>query len=242
MRSERNNNERNNSNMEKVWDNYCSTTFGAVNKLDQEEFENTAIGYNHIYGKLLPTDKMAEILDIGSGAGHFLFYLDKKGYKNYNGIDISSDQVKFIKANITEKVEVADAFDFLNGVKEEYDVIVGNDFIEHIRKERLIEIVELINNAIKPNGMVILKTPNMSAPFASISRYIDITHEIGFTEKSLTQLLKIGGFQRVEIYPKIGDYGIKQRLLWGGMKFVYRICGRKPPEVFTPNVIGVGFK
>lgn len=145
-------------------------------------------------------------------------------------------------SNITEKVEGADAFDFLNGMKEEYDVTIGNDFVEHIRKERLIEIVNLIYAALKPNGMVILKTPNMSAPFASISRYIDITHEIGFTDKSLTQLLKIVGFQRVEISPKTKDYGIKQRLLWKGMEFIYRICGRKAPEFLTTNIIGVSFK
>lgn len=240
--SERSNGKRDNSKMERVWDKYCTTRFRAANKLDREEFENTAIGYDYVYGKLLPADKMAKILDIGCGAGHFLFYLDKKGYKNYKGIDISSDQVEFVKANITEKVEVADAFDFLEKAKEEYDVIVGNDFIEHIRKEGLIEVMDLIYVALKPNGMVILKTPNMSAPFASISRYIDITHEIGFTEESLTQLLKIAGFQRVECYPKIKKYGIKKRLLWWGMKSLYIVCGRKPPEVLATNIIGRGFK
>lgn len=235
-------NEKSNSNAKRGWDKYCHTTFNAVNKLDQEELENTAIGYDRVYGKLLPTHKAAKIIDIGCGAGHFLFYLQKKGYKNYVGIDISSDQVEFVKANITEKVKVADVFDFLKGVKEEYDVIIGNDFIEHIRKERLIEIVDLIYAALKPNGMVILKTPNMSAPFASISRYGDITHEIGFVDRSLVQLLKIANFQKVEIYPKKEDYGIKQRLLWRGLKLIYRICGREAPEVLTKNIVGVGFK
>jgi 2-polyprenyl-3-methyl-5-hydroxy-6-metoxy-1,4-benzoquinol methylase len=240
--NKQNNGERNNSGMEQIWDTYRSTTFNAVNNLNKEEFESISKYYNRIYGKLLPTDKMLKILDMGCGAGHFLYYLDKMGYKNYNGIDISLDQVEFVKTNITEKVEIADAFNYLSDMKEKYDLIVCNDLIEHIRKERLIEIVELMNGALKPNGMVILKTPNMSAPFASISRYIDITHEIGFTEESLTQLLKIGGFQRVDIYPKMGDNGIKRRLSWVGLKLIYLICGRTPPNVLAPNLIELGFK
>ena len=74
-------NEKSNSTVKRDWDNYCHTTFSAVNKLSQEEFENTAIGYDRVYGKLLPTHKAAKIIDIGCGAGHFLFYLQKRATK-----------------------------------------------------------------------------------------------------------------------------------------------------------------
>jgi 2-polyprenyl-3-methyl-5-hydroxy-6-metoxy-1,4-benzoquinol methylase len=241
--SKQSNSEKENTNRERFWDKFLSTKFSTANKLDQREFENTAKGYNHIYGKLLPTDKTAKILDIGCGAGHFLYYLDKKGYKNYKGIDISPEQVEFVKANITEKVEVADAFNFLNGVKEEYDVIVGNDIIEHILKRRLIEIMDLIYATLKPNGMCCLKTGNMSAPFALSLRYIDITHEMGFTDKSLVQLFKVANFQRVEIYPKPSERGIKQRIGAWRIKLAYRVLfGVMAPEVLGRLIIGVGFK
>ena len=243
--SERSNSERgrDNSNWEKVWDKYFSTIFSAVNKLDKEQFEKGVIGYDLDYGKLLPTDRTAKILDIGCGAGHFLYYLDKKEYKNYKGIDISSEQVEFVKANITEKVEVANAFEYLKDVKDEYDVIVGNDIIEHIPKRKSIEFIGLIYAALKPNGMCILKTGNMSAPFALSLRYGDITHETGFTDRSLAQLFKVANFQRVEIYPKPSERSIKQRIGAWRIKIAYRVLfGVRAPEVLESLMIGVGFK
>ena len=241
--SERSNSERDNSNWEKVWDKYFSTIFSAGNKLDQEEFENTAIDYGYDYGKLLPSDKTAKILDIGCGAGHLLYYLDKKGYKNYKGIDVSPEQVEFVKANITEKVELTDAFEYLKDVKDEYDVIVGNDIIEHITKRRSILFMDLIYAALKPNGMCLLKTGNMSAPFALSLRYIDITHETGFTKESLVQLFKVANFQRVEIYPKPSERRFIQRIRAWRIKLVYRVLfGVKAPDVWEGLIIGVGFK
>ena len=241
--SERSNSERDNSNWEKVWDKYFSTIFSAGNKLDQGEFENTAKDYECDYGKLLPSNKTAKILDIGCGAGHLLYYLDKKGYKNYKGIDVSPEQVEFVKANITEKVELTDAFEYLKDVKEEYDVIVGNDIIEHITKRRSILFMDLIYTALKPNGMCLLKTGNMSAPFALSLRYIDITHETGFTKESLVQLFKVANFQRVEIYPKPSERRFIQRIRAWRIKLVYRVLfGVKAPDVWEGLIIGVGFK
>jgi hypothetical protein len=54
-------------------------------------------------------------------------------------------------------------------------------------------------------------------------------------EQSLIPLLIIRGLKTMEIYPKVRDYGIKQRLLLGLKS--YRICRRKVPEVLTTDII-----
>jgi 2-polyprenyl-3-methyl-5-hydroxy-6-metoxy-1,4-benzoquinol methylase len=228
---------------DRIWVSYNKYHFSGMNKLDKKEFENATNYFDTIYSNILPSDKNAKILDIGCGAGHFIYFLEKKGYKNYIGVDISSDQIEFVKKNISKKVELADAFNFLNGVKNEYDVIIGNDFIEHIKKERILLIMDLIFQALKPEGTVILKTPNMAAPFASISRYTDLTHEIGFTEKSLSQLLNVSGLKNVKIYPSAKN-GIRQFLFVKFMKVIFFICGRvrRNSNIFTTNLIATGTK
>ena len=45
--------------------------------------------------------------------GHFLYFLKKMGYSNFIGIDISSQQVDFVREYITNNVILADGFDFL---------------------------------------------------------------------------------------------------------------------------------
>lgn len=43
------------------------------NKSTYEELERTAKWYNNLYSKILPKNKMANILELGCDAGHFVF-------------------------------------------------------------------------------------------------------------------------------------------------------------------------
>jgi hypothetical protein len=45
----------------------------------------------------------------------------------------------------------------------------------------------------------------MRNPFNLATRHIDFTHEVGFTENSLHQVLTVAGFSNVKIEPKIQD-------------------------------------
>src|SRR5437016_493267 len=49
---------------------------------------------NHYYGRHLPTDKNARILDIGCGDGNSVYWLQQSGYKNAGGIDLSAEQIE----------------------------------------------------------------------------------------------------------------------------------------------------
>ena len=87
--------------------------FGSSNELSPEEFERVAMDYEAQYGQFLPPSRDAVILDAGSGAGHFLYFLKKKGYVNFTGVDISPQQVEFCRKYISGNVVLADIFDYL---------------------------------------------------------------------------------------------------------------------------------
>ena len=160
--------------MKEVYSRYYEH-FVRFNSPTEESFRSVAKSYAAWYKRFLPPNKDARILDVGCGMGHFLYFLRSQSYSNFFGIDISEQQVDFVKKNISENAVVADAFDFL---KEDglFDVIAVNDVIEHIPKERLLEFLHLVFNSLENEGVVFIKTDNMSNPFGLRGRYMDITH------------------------------------------------------------------
>ena len=184
---------------EQDFKDYFDSIYGRSNILSPEEYEKTSHLYHFYYGNFLPKDINAPILDIGCGAGHFLFYLKKIGYKNFTGIDLSPDNIEHCKVNIAPNVQLADAFAYLVKKKSMYCVISANDVIEHIPKERVIKLLRLMYRALRPGGILLLRIPNMSNPFSIQMRYRDFTHECGFTEKSIYQVLHLAGFRDIQI-------------------------------------------
>lgn len=190
-----------------ISDNY-SGYFTKFNDINPKKYQISASSYETNYGKLLPKDRNAKILDVGCGMGHFLYYLKNKGYKNFSGIDMGEKQVDFCKKHFTKNVEAANALDYLKYKENEYDVIVMNDVIEHIVKEEVVNLLELVKKSLTKDGIILIKTINMSNPFGLSSRYRDFTHEIGYTELSLFQILDAVGFKQIllfqEMYASIG--------------------------------------
>lgn len=227
--------------MKEAYKDYFDS-FSRVNKLTREEYESISKSYARNYDEFLPKDKEASILDVGCGTGHFLYYLSKKGYSNYLGIDVSKSQIKFCKKYITKKVIVKDAFEFLKDNKREFDVIVMNDFLEHIPKEKSFLLLELARKTLGANGRIIIKVPNMGNPLGLRLRYIDVTHEVGFTEESLFTVLKLAHFKNIRILSTRGKYKFIRIIRDLILKFIFFVYGYHPPRNLGKNLIAVAEK
>ena len=192
----------------------------------------------------------SSVLDLGCGNGQFLRFLKEQGYKNYYGIDVSKQQIDFCKEKVTDKVEVADIFGFLRDKKNAFDLVVMNDVLEHIPKEKLFELLGLIHNSLRNNGMFAAKVPNMSNPFGLINRYMDITHEIGFTEFSMIECLGMSGFGDIKVkgvsYPvisvKTAVAKVFEVIVHFIIKILLRIQGCIWPKFLHTEIIGIGIK
>jgi 2-polyprenyl-3-methyl-5-hydroxy-6-metoxy-1,4-benzoquinol methylase len=230
---------------------YISTHFGKIHS-DSQEF---AVHYRYFrknYSIHLPSDRNAKILDLGCGMGHFLNFLEQEGYKNYIGIDISDENITFCRKR-NFNVALADISEFLTKTNETYDAVVMNDIIEHFEKSEIIIILEAIFKVLHSNGSLIIKTPNAANPImAPSSRYYDFTHELIFTEESMSQVLRIAGFSQICIYPQdlyIFYYNPLNYLakafnflMNGIFRILFRFYGRKTTKIFTKNLIAVAIK
>lgn len=179
-------------------------------RLDPKSFASAARKYRWNYRRFFrAVPKDAAILDVGCGVGQFLFYLNRAGFQNVLGIDISADIVQRAKAQqpALDFRHVPNSEVFLRDHTTCFDVIVLNDVLEHLEREALLPMGHALFGALKPGGRLIVKTINAAYPLGNAGRYQDLTHRTSFHEKSLVQLMRHCGFAQTECFQEeIGIY------------------------------------
>jgi len=201
-------------------DRYQQVAYGERNRLDGV-FAGMMVIYERMYGRFMPEDKNARIVDIACGAGQFVRYCLNKGYVNTIGVDLSTDQVRYCQTHVAGHVMLKDGLEFLAENPENLDLVVANDFIEHLNTSDGIKFCGLVKDALKPGGRIILKTANMAAFGGIVMRYNTLDHETGYTEVSLRSLLGIHEYQDIEIIP-YGTRTITQKIGMACVNFVIK--------------------
>lgn len=213
---------------EKFYRNYVTTHIvprkGAITS---DRFRINSFAYGKRFGKFLPNDKSSRIIDLGCGNGSVVWWLQNLSFTNVVGIDISLEQVELATKWGVKNIKQSNIKDFLRDKKKIYDVIFALDVIEHFNKEEIVEILSACYDSLKENGVIIIQVPNAESPFGGRIRYGDFTHEISFTMSSLSQLLKMVGFNCVEIYPRgpllSGPRSLVRFTLWKIVELFYKV-------------------
>lgn len=193
--------------------------------------------------QILPKDKTAAIVDVGTGYGYLLRYLLEIGYKNVGGIDESPLLLQAVKKKLGDKLvflKHEDAKVFLSKNKSQFDLITLFDVVEHFPLEGAKNLMMLTARALKPGGMVIIRTPNMANILGTYSRYIDLTHYHCYTEFSLTELLLQAGFNKVTLQPPCWQQRsrrIKKFINDWFHEKLYRLHDRVMPACFDKNIV-----
>jgi hypothetical protein len=86
----------------------------------------------------------------------------------------------------------------------------------------------------------------MSNPFGMHSRYADFTHEVGFTQESLYQVMFLSGFRDINV---IGSLVIRKKTLrsflrraflntyYAWTRFLYYVQDFSVPKVLDPGLV-----
>lgn len=132
------------------------------------------------------------VLEVGCGQGSLLRWLLGRGFTDVHGVDASPGDVEFANEHLGPgTVSCGDAIAYLEARAGSYDLIVAKALLEHIPKEQLLRIVRALAGALRPEGRVLVDVPNMDWLAAPHERYMDLTHEVGFTRESLAALLRL---------------------------------------------------
>ncbi|MGD1025423.1 MAG: class I SAM-dependent methyltransferase [Candidatus Sulfotelmatobacter sp.] len=173
------------------------------------------------YRSYLPGNKNAAILDIGFGDGWFMAACLKLGYTNISGAEYAPENKVYLKDwNVqVHKIE-SNVGEFLAPHPDEYDFIHMSHVIEHIPKYSLLWIVDALYQALRKDGTIFLRTPNMEGPCANSCYYVTLAHEYGFSGSNLESLLAVCGFEDIHLHPPHSPKGLR-RQLGGLMRWPY---------------------
>lgn len=236
---------------EKQYTDYVSThTSHLYGEVTINKIKSMFPVWKWYYGRCLPLDKSAKILDLGCGNGSYLYFLRSLGYENSTGIDISREQIDIARRLDINGIECNDIVSYLRDKNEDYDLIFARDVLEHLTKSEIPEALKAIYEAIKVKGLFVIQVPNGECVFSGRMRYGDFTHELAFTKNSLRQVLRQTGFSEVAFY-QTGPvpHGLKSAvrfILWKLFEVIlgfYMLVETGTSEgIYTQNIIAVARK
>ena len=143
----------------------------------------------------------AHILDAGCADGYLLGLLHHFGFHNLSGVELSEDLASLAIARLPPTIQVKQSSiqEFLKGTADNaFDVITFHHVIEHLDRDEVVGVLAELRRCLRPNGRLAIRTPNASNLMSANYIYGDFTHRIAFTETSLTQALRLAGFETIE--------------------------------------------
>lgn len=240
----------------RFFDKYLTTHVEFTEKISPQSFSIVAKGFQKHILQFLPEDKSISILDVACGQGHLLHFLQNQGYHRAQGIDLGAEQLEMAHKMGVKNIEQADLFEYLEKHENQFDIIIASQIIEHLNKEEALQALDLTYRALGLGGGFLVVTPNVNSLGGLWATFGDFTHELVFTPRSLSQLLRTCGFSGVRIFG-LGPIAYDLRsgvrtVLWKILNAIYKICftiergtGRSIWEskpIFEGSILAVGKK
>jgi SAM-dependent methyltransferase len=160
-----------------------------------------------------------KIADAGSGFGQYVYYLSSK-YPNADitGLDIKQEQVDdctrfFASIGRSQKVGFQYADLTRMEYKDEWDLVLSVDVMEHIEDDRTV--FKRIYKGLKPGGVLLISTPSdqggSDVHHEHEKSFIDEHVRDGYGVKEIDEKLREAGFSDIQIKY---SYGAPGKISW----------------------------
>lgn len=209
---------------------------------DESLKQRRALSYQTgIIEPLFPKDTSIRIADLGCGYGLFLDACRRAGYTNSEGVEQMDACIAYADKELGLKnISKSDLFDFLESKSDvSFDVITAFNVIEHIKKDRIQHLLDLIYKKLKPGGMFIMEVPNADSPLGVHIYFSDLTHEFAFSKKLAVKLFHLAGFEDIEArYQPLR----RNPLIMLAQKMLAKVVGFEHQAMFSANIVLAGYK
>lgn len=144
--------------------------------------------------------KSITVVDLGCGTGEWVEVLQENGYHSI-GVDsnqavVEKDRKLYPHLEITLQESIA----FLKSQpSSSMDVITSFHMVEHMEMIEVIELCSEATRVLKPNGLLIIETPNpLNVLISSYYFYLDPTHKRQVPPELLEVYIHAGGLKVLE--------------------------------------------
>lgn len=162
-------------------------------------FDSMTKAYTGVLKKYLPSSITTEsALELGCGRGYCMAALKNFGFNRVVGVDLDKSQIDSCKERNLDVI-MKDAIDFLSSSTESFNLILAMDMLEHLDKNEVTKLLDLIYQRLSPGGVFVCQVPNCYSVAGNAYRYIDWTHNFSFSFYSLKFLVASAGFDLVEV-------------------------------------------
>jgi 2-polyprenyl-3-methyl-5-hydroxy-6-metoxy-1,4-benzoquinol methylase len=228
---------------DRIYERYSANFQDLAPVFDETASRLWGKAYQYYLRGWLPKRKDAAIVDVACGGGRLLHFFREQGYDRIQGVDLSPEQIG-IARQVLADVHEMNALDFLERNPKTFDLITGFDMIEHLHKPEVLRFLDAAYTALRPEGRLVLQTPNADSPWGTMHRYNDFTHEVCFNPNALSRLMRLAGFQKTEsreVGPVPFGYSLKSMVragAWQGFRTVLKMwnlaeCGSIGSGIFT---------
>lgn len=221
-------------------------TPGLVERLETR-FPYYDVNFKH----WLPVSSQARILDFGCGAGGFLKYLERLGYRDVTGFDVDVRYASFCRTHARARVEHAeDGLAFLDSAAGTYDFVFAREVVYYFPRSEVSRWFGALADTLRPGGRLVIEVFN-GATTSGLWPYVNDPYiQNVFSEHSLRYLLENAGLRILgltgERYPR---HGLAQaiwltgrRVLATARRVVFLLeRGRddQNPTIFGKSIIAV---
>jgi 2-polyprenyl-3-methyl-5-hydroxy-6-metoxy-1,4-benzoquinol methylase len=218
----------------------------ARNKVDAGAYDRQCRGFRKKLSPVLAGMAQKKVLDVGCGCGFLVYFLKNFGFEDVTGIDLNEQLISLAKSKVSAKLVVADAVDFLREHQGKFDIIFLWNLLEHIDKNKTIELLSITNQRLSKDGFVVIRTPNMTNFLSAGHFHDDFTHLSGFTEQSIRQVASLAGFSKTEFLNqfKMQNFKGKIKAILNAAihKFILWLRGGTKCKVFYRNLYAILYK
>lgn len=236
------------------FDNYLTSHYSNCEKIDLNDdnsllelLDKNVVVINRNLGNIFKRNVSldSKVLDLGCGYGSFIKFLQNNFYSNVTGVDLSGEELAVCRKLFPEyRFYQQDIEDYARTNGEKYDVIYLSHVLEHIEKVNLSGFLRDMKSLLNDGGYLIIIVPNSAAYFnAMATRYGDITHEVGFTNNNLNQLLLVAGFNKFALMNYYGTdnvmYLFIRKMLLLLFEMLIRSLGYDKQKIYTPSLLAI---